>query len=71
LPMRDDLVVRAIEGLVRLLQDYRPKAKAPEPAPDELEPRALRQSERAGVDMNDMLRSIPKPKPPRKPSWER
>ena len=45
---------------------------APEPPPaTEPEPRKLRQSEQPGIDMNDMLRSIPKPRPPRKPSWER
>lgn len=57
-------------ALVEFLFEREDKAAASEPTP-EPEPRKLRQSERPGVDMNDMLRSIPKPKPPRRPSWAR
>jgi hypothetical protein len=58
--------------LIKALYEHGFSSDAPEPPPaPEPEPRKLRQSEQPGIDMNDMLRSIPKPRPPRKPSWER
>ena len=68
---RDELIRLAVKRLLRLL-DYAPRDEAPEPAPrPEPKPRKLRQSEQPGVDMNDMLRSVPPPRPPRKASWAR
>lgn len=55
--------------LVDLLWGSETKADAPEPAPEPPAPRKLRQSE-LRVDMNDMLRSIPRPKPPRAPGMQ-
>ena len=53
--------------LVDLLWSSETKADAPEPAPEPPAPRKLRQSELPGVDM---LRSIPRPKPPSAPGMQ-
>lgn len=67
----DALIRIVVDRLVRLLlQEREPKTDAPEPAL-EPEPRKLRQSERPGISMNELARSVPKRCPPRKPSWER
>jgi hypothetical protein len=70
---RADLI-QLIVGLKRKVDA--PVAPKPKPEP---EPKPLSHMQRAlndvragkAIDMNDLLRSIPKPKPPRKPSWER
>jgi hypothetical protein len=66
-----------------LIQIYQFTEPAQPALPHEPEPNPLSYMEqlrqrniadaRAGkcVDMNDLLRSIPKPRPPRKPSWDR
>jgi hypothetical protein len=40
-----------------LYEGFKPDAPEPPPSRPEPEPRKLRQSERPGVDMNDMLRA--------------
>jgi hypothetical protein len=66
--------------LIQIYQFAEPAQPAlpPETAPEPLSHlQQLRQRNiadaRAGkcVDMNDLLRSVPKPRPPKKPSWER
>lgn len=59
---------RLIEALY---EGFRPDAPEPPPAPEPPAPRKLRQSEQPGISMNELARSIPKRKPPRRPSWER
>ena len=69
---RNEIIRRAVEALLDIFQASERKDVSPEPpSRPEPEPRQLRQSEQPGINMNDMLRSIPKPRPPRKPSWER
>lgn len=50
--IRDDLLNRAIEGLLAYLK-YEKRTAAPAPPP-EPEPRKLRQSEQPGIDMRKM-----------------
>ena len=70
--------------LLRFLLEHERKGNRPEPPPEpEAEPgprfkpgsqewyRTFSPPKAQGINMNDMLRAIPKPKPPRKPSWER
>ena len=85
MPITDELLELIIRILDRE-RSARAPAPQPEPEPVfKPEPvpayetemqrlqRLARDDVRAGraIDMNDLLRSIPKPKPPRKPSWER
>lgn len=66
--------------LFGFITDREHKADAPSPAPAKSEEtyremllRRNREEVAAGkaVSMNDLLRSIPKPKLPRRPSWDR
>jgi hypothetical protein len=62
--------------LIRIYQLASPPALKAEPEPlthlEQLRQRNL-DDERAGkcITMNTLLRSIPKPRPPRRPSWAR
>ncbi len=69
----DELIKLVVERLVRLLFEHESKPDTPEPRaprPEPPEPRKLRQSEQPGLDMNDLIRSIPKPRPPRAPGMQ-
>jgi hypothetical protein len=55
--------------ITALYEGFKPDAPEP-PARPEPEPRKLRQSEQPGIDMNDMLRSCPRPRPPRRPGQQ-
>jgi hypothetical protein len=69
-----ELAKAIADELVKVLRPQQHKNDAPEPRPSRPEPpapRKLRQSERPGISMNELARSVPKPKPPRRPSWER
>ena len=63
---------RILERLVPLIIEYARKDEAPasRPSPPEPEPRKLRQSERPGISMNDLARTVPKPRPPRAPDMQ-
>ena len=78
------LIIEHENKLLQLILDHERKVdvsapepvRQPEPAPanetyTERLYRLAREDAAAGrsISMNDMLRSIPKPKPPRKPSW--
>ena len=60
-------------GPVVLETGREPKAKhkdGPRPGSQEWF-RSLPPPTKKGVDMNDMRRAIPRPRPPKRPSWER
>jgi hypothetical protein len=59
---------RLIEALYEGFKPDAPELRPSRPEPPE--PRKLRQSEQAGVDMNDLIRGIPKPRPPRAPGTQ-
>jgi hypothetical protein len=59
---------RLIEALYEGFKPDTPEPRPPRPEPPE--PKKLRQSELPGVDMNDLLRSISKPRPPRSPGQQ-
>jgi hypothetical protein len=55
--------------LIKAPYEHGFSSDAPEPRPSrpEPEPRQLRQSEQPGISMNELARSIPRPRPPRAP----
>ena len=67
---RDEIIKLAVERLIDIFELFERKADPPAPAPPELEPRPLRQSEQPGVSMNELARSVPRPKPPRRPGMQ-
>ena len=78
------LLIEHQQKLIRLLGAHERKVDAPPPEPPEPAPRPKFKSgtqewyrqlpppkTNDGVSMNKLARSVPKPRPPRKPSWER
>ena len=67
---RAELIKLAVERLLDVFESFERKADSPAPAPPEPEPRKLRPSEQPGIDMNDLRRSIPRARPPRRPGQQ-
>lgn len=59
-------LIKLLTELLALLRAQVPVPSEPEPEP-EPEPRALRRTEQPGISMNEIARSIPRPKPPSRP----
>jgi hypothetical protein len=66
------LLIRQKDELIKFLGALGYSSDAPEPPPvrPEPEPPRLRPSQQKGVDMNDLLRSIPKARVPRGPNQQ-
>ena len=67
---RDELIKLAVERLLDIFELFERKADPPVSEPPEPEPRQLRQSEQPGVSMNDLARSVPRARPPRRPGMQ-
>ena len=77
---RDTLIKRILDKERRALALPEPKPEQLEPAP-KTKPKPVPGSQewfvslplptKQGISMNDLARSVPKPRPLRRPSWER